>query len=784
MITPFGPRRGAFISLDVSRDEEDLSSSDAATLEQFDELYRRLVAVMFNFVPSSGHPGGSLSAGRFTQSLVFGLLDYDVATPLRDDADVLSYAAGHKALGLYALWALRDEVMRLGAPELLPASERQRLRFEDLLGFRRNPTTGTPQFIKLGAKALDGHPTPATPFVRLATGASGVGLASSIGLAWGLADYYGEHAPRVHIVEGEAGLTPGRAAEALAAAGTASLNNVFLHVDWNQASIDSDRVCRAEGVPGDYVQWDPAELCYLHDWNVVVVPDGHDVRQIALAQRQALTFDNHQPTALVYRTVKGWQYGIEGCRSHGAGHAFCSPAFFETVNRFTTEGRWQARCWADQPCCDHGENANVVERCYLQTLGVIREQLRETPGLVARLATRLAESRERLFQHQRRPRAQAPNVRGLAAAAERVAQTTAGSVIAVPGSRTTLREALAKVLGQLNRATEGGILIAAADLLGSTSVKLAGEGFPPGFFNAATNPGARLLSTGGICEDAMCGILSGISMAGHHVGVGSSYAAFLAPLGHITGRLHAIGNQGLRELAGEAGRTMILVCAHAGIETGEDGPTHADPQCLQLLQDNFPRGAVVTLTPWEPQEIPVLLSAALRRRPAVIAVFVTRPSKEVLDRGALGLAPVAQVTSGVYALRRAKATSAGTVVLQGSEVAYAFVQGALPRLVAAGIDLDAFYVASAELFDALPPDEQNTLLPEMVRSQAMGITGFTLPTLWRWISSDRGRAASMYPFKGGAFLGSGQADQVLTQAALDGESQYQRIVRFVRGETQ
>ena len=33
------------------------------------------------------------------------------------------------------------------------------------------------------ARALDGHPTPATPFVRLATGASGVGLASSIGLA-------------------------------------------------------------------------------------------------------------------------------------------------------------------------------------------------------------------------------------------------------------------------------------------------------------------------------------------------------------------------------------------------------------------------------------------------------------------------------------------------------------------------------------------------------------------------------------------------------------------------
>ena len=35
---------------------------------------------------------------------------------------------------------------------------------------------------------------------------------------------------------------------------------------------------------------------------------------------------------------------------------------------------------------------------------------------------------------------------------------------------------------------------------------------------------------------------------------------------------------------------MILVCAHAGLKTGEDGPTHADPQPLQLLQENFPHG--------------------------------------------------------------------------------------------------------------------------------------------------------------------------------------------------
>ena len=96
--------------------------------------------------------------------------------------------------------------------------------------------------------------------------------------------------------------------KALAAAGTASLRNVILHVDWNQASIDSNKVCRDGEVPGDYVQWTPMELTYLHDWNVIYVPDGKDFQQIAAAHRKVLTMKSSQPTAIVYRTVKGWKY--------------------------------------------------------------------------------------------------------------------------------------------------------------------------------------------------------------------------------------------------------------------------------------------------------------------------------------------------------------------------------------------------------------------------------------------------------------------------------------------
>ncbi|MGA2641265.1 MAG: hypothetical protein ABSG21_10240, partial [Spirochaetia bacterium] len=220
MAVSFGPRRGVFLDIqeEIREQSAPLSPEDLQAFERFDLIYRSLCAMLYNYVPASGHPGGSISSGRFAAALLFDSMNYDAAQPDREDADIISYSAGHKALGLYALWALRNEIVRIGAPELLAADERLQLRLEDLLGFRKNPVGMTALQKKLRVKALDGHPTPATPFVRLSTGASGVGLAASIGLAIGALDRYGRDAPLVHIVEGEGGMTPGRVSEAMAAA--------------------------------------------------------------------------------------------------------------------------------------------------------------------------------------------------------------------------------------------------------------------------------------------------------------------------------------------------------------------------------------------------------------------------------------------------------------------------------------------------------------------------------------------------------------------------------------
>lgn len=767
MTPKFGPRRAVWI--DSHDQTPPLAPEELHAFETLDAAYRSLCAMLYNYAPMSGHPGGSISSGRFVASLLFDAMAYDLSDPGRDDADVISYAAGHKALGLYAMWALRNEIARIGAPALLPDVAGQ-LRLEDLLGFRRNPTNATPLFRAHGSRALDGHPTPATPFIRLATGASGVGLGSSLGVALAMSDWFGDAAPRMHIVEGEGGLTPGRVAEALAFAGTASLRNAFVHLDWNQSSIDSDRVTREGGARGDYVQWDPLELFYSHDWNVVSVADGFDFQSVVAAQRLAVEIDNGQPTAVVYRTTKGWQYGIEGRGSHGAGHKLCSVGFYDAVP-IPELRETLPRCTGDQ-LCNGGGNAALVERCFWDGLLMLRRWLESQEDDVRVLAERLDVAKERVDLLARAPRTRAPSIDDVYTLTS--VATLPRELELVPGSETTLRGQLGKSIGYLNKYSGGAFFVSAADLLGSTSISEGARDFQQGFFHTGDRADSRMLSVGGICEDAMAAVLSGLSSFGKHIGVGASYGAFLAPLGHIAARLHAIGDQ-----ASGRNHPMILVCGHAGLKTGEDGPTHADPQPLQLLQENFPPGSMITLTPWDPSEVWYVLAAAIAKRPSVIAPFVTRPNEKVIDREALNLAPASDAAQGVYRLRKARGTGDGAIVLQESGVAYAFITETLSLLERGGIDLDVWYVASTELFDLLPPEERDWIYPESVAMTAMGITGFTLPTMYRWIRSDQGRAVTMHPYMHGHYPGSGPGRAVIHEAGLDGEAQFRQVMRYL-----
>jgi transketolase len=778
---PMSDRRGRYFDITTPGSAQPPAKNDIQIFERIDLVYRTLCGILYNFVPASGHPGGSISSGRIVEGLIYSTMDYNFPDPDDDTADIISYAAGHKAMGLYAMWALRNELVLAGSKQLkredLMAPVKRQLRLEDLLGFRRNPTQETPLFAKHHSRALDGHPTCATPFVRVATGASGVGVPASIGLGLAALDAFGPSGPRVHMIEGEGGMTPGRVHEALAAAATARLGNVFLHVDWNQASIDSNRVCRDGNTPGEYVQWNPAELCLFHDWNVVFVPDGHDFGQVLAAQDLALSIANDQPTAVVYRTVKGWKYGIQGRESHGAGHKFCSDGYYASLSDF--ESAFGLR-FPRLPKDGKADPA-TVEQFYFDTLMVVREAIAADPALAGWATGRISLAAERLTGRRRVPKTNGPALGNLFSADRVDSKQPPEELSLAPGDKVTLREILGKTLGHFNTVTNGAFLVSSADLLGSTSVSLANEAFPKGFFNAVDNPGSRLVPVGGICEDAMGAVMSGVSSFGHHIGVTSSYGAFLAALEHVAARLHGIGQQTREAELGLPYNTWIMVNAHSGVKTGEDGPTHADPQALQLLQECFPDRVMITLTPWDAQEIWPAMVTALRHRPAIIAPFVTRPADTIPDREELGLPPAHLAAEGVYAIHRADPGSRqynGTIILQGNGVASIFISEVYPRIRELGLNMNIFYVTSVELFKLLSRAERESILPEALTHEAVGITDFTLPTLYQWVRSNDGIRRSLHSFRGGHYLGSGSAAKVLEEAGIHAGGQLEMIVRY------
>jgi transketolase len=773
------PRRARFYDImsDPTITAAAVEDYELAIWEKIDLIYRTLCGIMFNFVPTSGHPGGSISSGRIVEGLMYQTMEYDITNPDRPENDFMSYAAGHKAMGLYAAWALRNELVRAGKPELLPDNLAWQLRLEDLLGFRRNPTNETPLFNKYHSKALDGHPTCLMPGIKHATGPSGFGVPAGFGLAAAALDIYRDDPPRVHMIEGEGGMTAGRVHEALASAATNGLRNIILHVDFNQASIDSDHVCLDETGPGQYVQWNPGELTYFHDWNTINVPDGKDFRQVLAAQRAALTMDNGQPTAVIYRTIKGWKYGIEGCKSHGAGHKFASPQYYEYLSEF------EQGFGVTLPRFEGDKTPTNIEQCYFDTLMGLRSVIENNSDVAEFAASRVAAAKENVIARKRKRHANAPNLDLLYTDKSLSPDKPPEKLQLKPGDSITLRAAFGEAAGAINRHLGGAILAAAADLAGSTSINKAAAGFPEGFYHSQNNPDSRLMALGGICEDCIGSFMAGVSAFGQHIGASSSYGAFIAALEHIAARVHCIGQQTRRDKTGEPFNTWIMLCAHAGAKTGEDGPTHADPQPLQLLQECFPKGLLITLTPWDAREMWPLVLTALRQRPAVLAPFVTRPADTLVDWKAAGLPSVMETVNGVYAMHKADPTAKqynGTLVLQGNAVATIFVNEVLPRLDEAGYNLNVYYISSVELFNALDPARQEEIFPNKLTYDSMGITDFTLPIMYRWVRSPEGLAATLYPFREGHFLGSGNAAKVLQEAGIHAEGQWQAISKYAQ----
>jgi transketolase len=140
---------------------------------------------------------------------------------------------------------------------------------------------------------------------------------------------------------------------------------------------------------------------------------------------------------------------------------------------------------------------------------------------------------------------------------------------------------------------------------------------------------------------------------------------------------------------------VIWVAGHSGPETAEDSRTHFgifSPGVTQL----FPQDHTIDVHPWEYNEVPVVLAAALKSKAGVIALHLTRPPVEIPDRAALGMDSHFAAAKGAYLIRDYKPgqKQMGTVFVQGT-VSTANVVKVLPELDKAGLNVKIVESVSA-----------------------------------------------------------------------------------------
>lgn len=213
---------------------------------------------------ASGHPTTCMSCADIMAVLFFEEMRWDPKDPSGADADVFVLSKGHAAP---ILWAALKEA---GAIQ------------DDLLTLRRLTSP------------LEGHPTPNSPWVRVATGSLGQGLSTAAGMAW--ARKADGHPGRVFCLMGDGEVAEGSVWEAAAFASFNRLTNLCAIVDVNRLGQSGPTM-------------------YEHDTRIyeerfrsfgfdVVVVDGHDVAAVrgVLARARAVT---ERPQAIVAKTFKG-----------------------------------------------------------------------------------------------------------------------------------------------------------------------------------------------------------------------------------------------------------------------------------------------------------------------------------------------------------------------------------------------------------------------------------------------------------------------------------------------
>lgn len=236
---------------------------DSATLRAIAQKLRR-DCILSTTEAGSGHPTTCMSAADIAAVLFFDEMRWDPKSPHARNVDTFVLSKGHAAP---LLWAALSEAGAIS---------------ESILTLRKK------------SSPLEGHPTPALPWVRVATGSLGQGLSAAVGMA--IAKRMDGLAARVYCLMGDGETAEGSVWEAAALAAHEKLDNLCAIVDVNGLGQSGGTLH-----DGDAGAW--ARKLEAFGLSAQVV-NGHDIDAVRAAFARARE-TRGRPSAIVARTEKG-----------------------------------------------------------------------------------------------------------------------------------------------------------------------------------------------------------------------------------------------------------------------------------------------------------------------------------------------------------------------------------------------------------------------------------------------------------------------------------------------
>jgi len=680
----------------------------------------------------SGHPGGSSSKAEAVLTLIVsGLLGFDAWDPKHPGRDRLVWSAGHCTPLFHAVVALIYECLRRKG-DTLAADHREAVTYpEDLLRFRR-----------LGGPS--GHVESYSALADACTGSSGHGLSAALGMA---ALHRSCGLPtRVFVIAGDAETEEGMSYEARNLASNLGIANLAVLLDYNRFGIDGPI---AEVLPFPYLNhW------ISFGWNVIEA-DGHNPRELAWAIRHAVEgFDNGKPTVVLYHTVKGKHYGkLEGTAdSHGTPLPHDEYVELMRALGFPLEAQ-AAPAEALEVVLSQLEAADVdylVER-----LRVASSRVPPEPRLVAVMKQALGAAELQDYRSLRRPDPLPPEL-----------------VFPEGENVPTRRATEAWFAWAMQRCPF--FWVGAGDLAKSI---LTGKAEQIRGILSREHPLGRGIRFG-IAEQNMA--MMSVSMATDTLPGGyrpmtafASYGVFSVMMANAV-RMALISN----DLNPRSRAFFILLAAHDGPETGEDGPTHHGLFWMSLYSA-YP--GIKVYKPLDANEAVEMLFHAVRRGEPV-AFSVVRPPVPVFRRGD-GVPAAREAIHGAYVFRDYRHNGKPRIALAvcGGQV-MANLLAALPELESEA-DIKIIAVTSPELFEELreqDPARAARILSDDDRARLMafhnGWSGFLYPFLlppgWkrRVFGIDR-------------FQRSGVPPEIYAAAGFDAAGIRDKILAYLRDRT-